>query len=63
MLAKIVFLFLAFIAVLGIFGRLKVPGGARLASLKRKTLDAKKCPDCGRYQIGQGPCDCRKGKR
>ena len=53
MLAKIVFLFLAFIAVLGIFGRLRYPGKARLAAMR--------CPGCGRLRIGRGPCDCSKG--
>lgn len=52
MIAKVVFLFLAFIAVLGIFGRLRYPGQARLREAK--------CPTCGRFRIGKGPCPCQK---
>ncbi|WP_417719444.1 hypothetical protein [Salipiger sp.] len=54
MLAKIVALFLVVIAVLGIFGKLRVPGQERLA--------AAKCKSCGRYRIGKGPCPCGQGK-
>lgn len=50
MLTKIVFLFLAFIAVLGMLGKLHWLGGKRLR--------AAKCPGCGRYRIGKGPCPC-----
>lgn len=50
MLSKIVLLFLAFIAVLGLLGKLHWIGGKRLKSAK--------CPGCGRYRIGKGPCAC-----
>ncbi|PRX33890.1 hypothetical protein SAMN05216257_104188 [Meinhardsimonia xiamenensis] len=50
MLIKAVSLFLVFIAVLAIFGKLRVPGVGRIAS--------RKCDRCGRYRIGKGPCDC-----
>lgn len=51
MLSKIVLLFLAVIAVLGMFGRLRLPGTA-----------SARCPRCGRFRIGRGPCPCsRKG--
>ncbi len=53
MIAKIVVLFLVFIAVLGMFGKLRMPGAARLAS--------KRCPKCGKFRLGRGPCDCTKG--
>ncbi|WP_417206143.1 hypothetical protein [Antarctobacter sp.] len=63
MIVKIVALFLAFIAVLGFFGKLRVPGAHQLGKLRdRARLGSKKCPHCGRYRIGKGPCDCRKGK-
>ncbi|MDJ1016481.1 MAG: hypothetical protein QNJ35_08225 [Paracoccaceae bacterium] len=54
MLTKIVTFFLIFMIILGMFGKLKVnfPGRARLASAK--------CPKCGRYRIGKGPCPCGK---
>ena len=50
---KVVSLFLIGMLVLAMFGRLRIPG------LKR--LQSKKCPSCGRYRIGKGPCDCGKG--
>ncbi|WP_299610517.1 hypothetical protein [uncultured Tateyamaria sp.] len=52
MLSKIVLLFLAFIAVLAMFGKLHWIGGKRLASAKCK---------CGRYRIGKGKCACGRG--
>lgn len=53
MIVKIVFLFLIFMGVLAMFGRLRFPGQKKLAS--------RKCPGCGRYRIGKGPCSCGKG--
>lgn len=52
MMLKIVALFLVFIAILGMFGKLRFPGQKRLA--------AAKCAKCGRYRIGKGPCNCGK---
>ena len=55
-IVKIVTLFLVFMAVLALFGRLrmpKLPGRDRLATSK--------CPGCGRFRIGQGPCACGHG--
>ncbi len=53
MLVKGVFLLLAFMAVLAIFGRLRYPG--------QKQLRAMQCPRCGRYRIGKGgACDCTR---
>ncbi|PID35567.1 MAG: hypothetical protein CR993_09515 [Rhodobacterales bacterium] len=48
-LIKIVSLFLVFIAVLAIFGRLRFP-----LITKRKTH----CAKCGRPLVGRGPCPC-----
>lgn len=53
-LAKIVAIFLVVIAVLGMFGKFRMPGAARLSE--------KKCSRCGRYRIGKGPCSC-EGKK
>jgi hypothetical protein len=53
MLIKAVVLFLVFMAVLAMFGRLRIPG------LRRR--DPRKCPRCDRFLIGKGPCDCGKG--
>lgn len=53
MISKIVLLFLAFIAVLGLFGKLRTAG-------RWVGIGDKKCPDCGRYRIGKGPPPCGK---
>ena len=50
MIVKAVTLFLIFIAVLAMFGRLRLPGRTR--------LEARRCPECGRLRIGKGPCAC-----
>ncbi|MDK3072224.1 hypothetical protein QO034_03800 [Sedimentitalea sp. JM2-8] len=55
MIIKIVSLFLVAMAVLAMFGKLRFPGAKRLASAK--------CPACGRYRIGKGPCSCGHGGR
>jgi hypothetical protein len=51
-IAKIVLLFLAFMAVLAMFGRLRVP--------RIRRLSGKKCPACGRPRLGKGRCPCGK---
>ncbi|WP_238363877.1 hypothetical protein [Mesobacterium pallidum] len=53
MLFKIITLFLVFMAVLAIFGKLRFPG--------QKMIAQKRCPNCGRFRIGRGPCACGKG--
>jgi len=53
MLSKIVILFLVFMGVLAMFGKLHWLGGKRLTKAK--------C-DCGRYRIGKGPCACGRSK-
>ena len=55
MMVKVVSLFLIGMLVLAMFGRLRFPGQAR--------LENRKCPKCGRYRIGRGPCDCDKGRK
>lgn len=54
MILKIVSLFLIFMVVLAMFGRLRLPGSKRLSSVR--------CPNCGRFRIGSGPCPCGKGQ-
>lgn len=54
MVFKIISLFLVFMAVLAMFGRLRFPG--------QKRLNAKRCVSCGRLRIGKGPCSCQKNK-
>lgn len=55
MLTKIVTIFLVFIAILGMFGKLYwlLP--------KKLQKTASRCDSCGRHLIGSGPCDCKKG--
>jgi hypothetical protein len=53
MIVKIVVLFLVGMAVLAMFGRLRLPRIGR--------RDTKKCGRCGRFLIGKGPCECGKG--
>ena len=52
-LFKVMVAFLAFLAVLAIFGKWRFPGQDR--------LDAAKCKGCGRYKIGKGSCSCGRG--
>lgn len=49
---KIVSLFLIFMVVLAMFGRLRLP---------KLKIGAAKCKSCGRPRIGKGPCPCGKG--
>jgi len=60
-LVKIVTLFLIGIGVLAMFGRLRLPGGARRLGDREKPAKPKTCPHCGAYRIGKGPCPCGKG--
>ena len=50
MLIKIVVLFLAFMAVLAMLGRLRLPGRSR--------LETRRCARCGRLRLGREPCRC-----
>ena len=50
MIVKIVTLFLVVMAVLAMFGRLRMP----------KIGASKRCKACGRPKIGKGPCPCGK---
>jgi hypothetical protein len=60
MLVKIVILFLAAMAILGMVGNWLFPG-AISRSLKQRVKPAK-CPKCGRFLMGRSTCDCgRKG--
>jgi len=52
---KIVSLFLVGMAVLAMFGKLRFPGQDKISSAR--------CPRCGRFRIGKGPCDCGDGGR
>ncbi|MFW5641703.1 MAG: hypothetical protein ACOCTP_04705 [Roseicyclus sp.] len=59
MILKIVTLFLVFMAVLAMFGRLRLPGLKRGQDLPRP----RRCKSCGRYVLRGGPCrDCDDGQ-
>nr|WP_068108813.1 hypothetical protein [Tropicimonas marinistellae] len=61
MLVKVVTFFLIGIAVLGMFGRLRWPGGARrIGRSDAKPAKPRKCKACGAYIVGKGPCPCQK---
>ncbi len=47
-------LFLIAMGVMAMFGKLRYPGQKKLAQVK--------CPKCGRFRIGKGPCTCEKDK-
>jgi hypothetical protein len=55
LIIKAIFIFLAFMLVLAMFGKWRFPGQARLAQAK--------CPKCLRYRIGKGPCQCEKPRK
>ncbi len=57
MIIKIVTLFLIGMVVLAMFGRLRLPGADRL----KGRLSNRRCPSCGRFRIGRGPCPCGRG--
>lgn len=64
MIVKIVTLFLIFMVVLAMFGRLRLPGtkpGAKGVKTMRDRLAAKRCRVCGAPLAGRGPCPCGKG--
>ena len=48
-MVKVITLFLVFMIVLAMFGKLRFPG--------QKRIQAMKCPKCGRYRIGKS-CGC-----
>ncbi len=52
MIIKIVSLFLIGMAVMAMFGKLRMPRMPRLTS--------RKCKNCGAPRVGTGPCPCGK---
>ncbi len=61
---KAVVLFLVFMGVLAMFGKLTLPKPREMGrQMKARVQSATKCPSCGRYNIGKGPCPCRTKKQ
>ena len=60
MLSKIVVLFLVFILVLGMFGKLRRKLIARLMGKQHQNRVARpdKCAKCGKFLMGDARCDC-----
>ncbi|MBB5516905.1 hypothetical protein FHS89_002949 [Rubricella aquisinus] len=59
MILKIISLFLIGMLVLGMFGKLRVGGFGKLPRWKRtRVAEARKCPHCQAYLIGDTPCAC-----
>ncbi|WP_424965438.1 MULTISPECIES: hypothetical protein [unclassified Dinoroseobacter] len=56
MIFKIVTGFLVGMAILAMFGKLRLPYVGKVA-LKKPT----KCRSCGRYLLSNDPCGCGKG--
>ncbi|MBD3625481.1 MAG: hypothetical protein HUJ24_08905 [Rhodobacteraceae bacterium] len=59
MIVRAVLLFLIVIAVMGMFGRLRLPRLPRRGA-GRALPKARKCPDCGAVIPGKGPCPCHR---
>jgi hypothetical protein len=62
MILKIISLFLIFMVVLGMFGKLRFPWRGRLPGrgAHGRLSRPRKCRDCGRFLIGGGDCDCKE---
>jgi hypothetical protein len=56
MLFKIIFVFLALMALVALIGRVLFPGA--LPKVLRKKSSTPVCDSCGRYLIGRKTCDC-----
>ena len=60
MIVRAVLLFLIAMAVLAMFGKLRLPS---LPGMRKPRLPAaRKCPECGAYNPGKGPCPCQSKK-
>ena len=62
MILKIVRLFLVFMAVLAMFGRLRVPPSLKNRFKRGQDLPKPRlCNSCGRYVVSGGQCECEGG--
>lgn len=64
-MVKVITFFLIGILILAIFGKLRLPGNLSgrgqtpKGGVAGRLNTARKCPKCGRYSIGNAPCDCK----
>lgn len=63
MISKIVVLFLLFMLVLGMFGKLRRKTIARLTGKLGRNRLARpdKCASCGKFLFGETACSCKQG--
>ncbi|WP_172326685.1 hypothetical protein [Mangrovicoccus sp. HB161399] len=57
---KIVTFFLIGIAILAMFGRLRLPKLPRPPKGNSKLKAPRRCPRCGGFIVGSGPCNCEE---
>ncbi|WP_138465078.1 hypothetical protein [Poseidonocella sp. HB161398] len=57
---KIVTFFLIGIAILAIFGKLRLPRLPRPRNPNAKLRAPRRCPRCGGFIVGRGPCNCEE---
>lgn len=58
-MVKAVTFFLIGIIILAMFGKLRMPKLPRRKRPEKKIAEARKCPDCGSYVLGEGACSCK----
>lgn len=56
MLLRLVLLFLVGMVVLSVLGKFRLTGSKKPDP--KEVRKAKKCPHCGTWRIGEGPCAC-----
>ncbi len=58
-MVKAVTFFLIGMIILAMFGKLRMPKLPRMKRPGRKVTEARKCPECGAYILGEGTCSCK----
>lgn len=57
-MSKVVLLFLIFICIMGILGKLRLPKLPNFRIKRNKIDTAEKCPECGNYLFKGVDCNC-----
>lgn len=63
MLVKVTLLFLLAIVLVGMIGRALFPAVLRRGTTRRRAGKPESCPNCGRFLIGKGGCDCAASRK